>query len=808
MKLGGDIDAGALCRSATLMEREEHMVSHCTPVIVGVGQFVERLNSPDYRGRSPVDLAAAAALAAITDTTVDQAIVRDMLRIVGGIRTFEDSTPAPAAFGKPDKYPLAVARRLGIDPDTAILEKAGGQSPLTLIADLAGRIATGETEAALAFGSEAISTVRHLLAEGRKLDWSEADDRQIEDHGRGTGAFMSRYILMHGLLGAAPAYSLLENARRARLGLTREDYRKQMAALFAPFTRVAAANPYSSAEISESSADELATLSERNRPITDPYPLKLISRDQVNQAAAVVLMSTGAAQRLGIPEHRRIYIHGWSLAEERDIVSRPDLGASPAAKATLDAAIAAAGRKVEEISHFDFYSCFPIAVFAAAVDGLGLSPDDPRGLTVTGGLPYFGGPGNNYSMHAFASMTERLRAAPGSFGLLGVNGGFLSKYGAAVLSTEPADWQPGEVENVKVRLDADPWPPLEQLPKGEARILTYTVTYKKGVPELGIIVGALAGGRRFLANTVDRACLDELIATDPIGRTVFVDNSAARNFFAFDRSALVAALMPPRPAFRDNYETVLLRREGSVLEITINRPDQRNSLNMTAHEELNSIFDAFEADHELWVAIVTGSGGKAFCAGADLKGIKPGVVQMPAGGWGGLTLRRHQKPVIAAVNGIAFGGGLELALACDLVVADPSAKFALTEVKRGVIAAAGGAVRLPRQIPRKIAMELLLTGREMGVEEAERRGLINRLSAPGEVMVEARRLAAEITAASPTSVRNTMALVQEADEFASGDTAAIRSGGSRAIDNVINSDDMIEGLRSFIEKRPPRWMNH
>jgi len=774
------------------------------PVIVGVGQIVDRADVADYQALSPADLAAAAARMALADCGNPKG-ARAAIDIVGGIRTFEDSTSLPAAFGKPDKYPLAVAARLSLQPATAVLEKAGGQSPIALLADIADRIAARTAHAALLFGSEAISTVRRLKAAGEARDWAENCDGDMEDHGFGLDGLIRRYNSTHGIVGAPPAYGILENARRARLGMSREAYRRAMAALFAPFTEVAASNPNSSSAISAMSADEIATVDERNRMIADPYPLRLVSRDQVNQAAALLVMSVAQAQELGIPQSKWVFIHGSALASERDIIERPDMGASPAAAAVLESTLDSAGVSPDDIAFFDFYSCFPIPVFATAIDVLGLAPDDPRKLTVTGGLPYFGGPGNNYSTHAIATMVEKLREAPGELGLVGANGGFLSKYGAAVLSTTPARWRPCEHERLQRRLDAAPKPRVAHIANGAGRVLSYTITYAKGIPSLVVIVGELDDGRRFLANNADPATLAEAIENDPLGKRVVVTRRAEGNRFAFDRATLEQVFPVSAPTFRDRYETLLVERRGRVLEITINRPDQRNSISAQAHVDLDEVFNAYEADPDLWVAILTGAGDKAFCAGADLKG---GVgAAIPLTGFAGLTSRRRSKPLIAAVNGVAFGGGLEISLACDMIVADPAARFGLTEVKVGMIAAGGGAARLPRQIPRKIAIEMLLTGRYMTAEEAERRGLVNRLSEPGEAMAEARRLADEITAGSPTSVRLTMQLLRESDAIADETEGAATAMHSPALDSLLTSQDMKEGIAAFAQKRRPNWKN-
>lgn len=512
-------------------------VPDTTPVIVGVGQYVERIDAPDYVGLSFAELSARAAAAALIDCGA-MAEVATQIKAVGAVRTFEESGAMQVPFGRAEYMPLAVARRLGITPAVAILEKVGGQSPLALMADLGNRIARGEVPAALMFGSEAISTVRHLTSKGESRDWAESDNPaaigcEWIDKGMGFEGTLSALSIAHGIRAPVTAYALCENARRARLGLSRGDYAMEMGRLFAPFTQIAADNPYSSAPVTPMSAGEIATPSERNRMIADPYPLKLVSRDQVNQAAAVVLMSVHAARAAGVPEDKWVYLHGAALANEREILDRPDIGGYLAANAAIASAFATAGKQAADMQAFDFYSCFPVPVFNAAIDGLGLAPDDPRGLTVTGGLPYFGGAGNNYSMHAFATIAERLRAAPGSFGMVGLNGGFQSKYGAAVLSTTPRDWPGCEGAGIQATLDATPKAALAEVAEGRGRIGTYTVTYAKGVPEQVIVIGELQTGGRFIATSREADVLAAALSDDPLGRTVHVVAGEKRNQFTF-----------------------------------------------------------------------------------------------------------------------------------------------------------------------------------------------------------------------------------------------------------------------------------
>lgn len=786
------------------------MVSETTPVIVGVGQFTERLNVADYRALSAVDIAAQACQRAIADAQAQRPL-EPLIDALATTRTFEDSMPAKAhPFGKSKNFPRSIAARLGITPRVAVWDRAGGDSPQRLVSELCGRIASGELRVALLAGSENISTARALVAAGKTADWSESVDGAVDDRGMGLKGMMTQYTMAHRVRGAPASYGLLENARRARLKMGREAYSDAMGRLFAPFTRVAAENPYAAFDASALSAAELTEAGERNRMIADPYPQRLVARDQVNQGAAVVLMSVAQARELGISEDRWVYLQGWCDLRERDVLERADLGRAPSADMACREALRMAELRTDDLALFDFYSCFPIAVSNVACDGLGLPAEDARGWTVTGGLPYFGGPGNNYAMHAIASMVERLRERPGAFGLVGANGGHMSKYSAGVYSTRPREWVKADYSALQAEIDAWPAPELSREPQGRGTIETYTIVYEKGQPAYAIVVGRLEqGGARFLANTLDddAETLRDMLANDPLGRSIHVASTPRGNRFAFDARLLDALQAKQPPALRDDYANCLVRREGHLLEVTINRPDARNSLTPMANDELSEIFDAFEADPNLWVAILTGAGSEAFCTGADLKYNASGKpIWIPRSGFAGLTSRRRTKPVIAAVNGFAMGGGTETCLACDVVVAEEQAQFALSEVKVGVIAGAGGIARLPRQIPRKLAVELILTGRKFSAHDAQRYGMINRVVPRGGALAGAREIAAEILQASPTAVRLSMRMMNDAESWPDV-IDAVRNRAPEIVDELFTSEDFFEGSSAFAQKRPPVWKN-
>ena len=784
-----------------------------TPVLVGVGQAAERVDDADYRGLSPIDLAVAAARAAVADTGADAHTIIAAIDTIACTRQFENSTPgAPAPLGKSTKYPVSVGNRLGATPKRAVLEIAGGQAPQHLVTEFSREILAGGADVVLLAGAEAMSTIRHFAKSDKKPDFSDDPPDptgSYEDRGFGLFGLVTMEQAAHGLTTAPAQYALLENARRAARGEGRDKYAAGMGALFAPFTKVAAANPLSAAP-EEHSAEELVTVTERNRMIADPYPRFLVARDQVNQGAAVLLMAVEVARRIGIDASKWVFLHGQADLRERSLLERKNLGEGPAAVTAVRHTLEVAGMGLDNIDFFDFYSCFPIAV-SNITENLGLSPGDPRGLTLTGGLPFFGGAGNNYSMHAIAEAVGRVRARPGSYALVSANGGVVSKTSVGIYSTTPTELRADNGDELQREINALDSPIHVAHPDGWATIETYTVVHGRGGQAMGIVVGRLDdGGGRFLSQAASGD--DELMAVlqhaeQPVGHRVYVTPFGYGN--RVTRSdELAAALFPKRaPLLRNDYQFVKVRREGHLLEVTINRPDVRNCLHPPAHEELDGVFDAFFADRDLWVAIITGEGTKAFCAGNDLVYSASGnPMYVPFSGFGGLTGRRNMyKPVIAAVNGFAMGGGFEIALACHLVVADESAKFALSEVKVGLIAGAGGAIRLPRSIPPKVANELILTGRRIGAEEARGLGVVNRVAPEDQALAAARELAAEILEASPTSVRLSLKLMEQAQGIPDA-VDAVRTPND-VVDELMTSADAIEGMTAFALKRQPEWKN-
>ena len=256
-----------------------------------------------------------------------------------------------------------------------------------------------------------------------------------------------------------------------------------------------------------------------------------------------------------------------------------------------------------------------------------------------------------------------------------------------------------------------------------------------------------------------------------------------------------------------SYEFIKVDREGPVTIFTLNRPDVMNAVHSPMHFEMDDAFNAFAADPDQWVGIITGAGDRAFSAGNDLKyQATGGQMRSPPSGFAGLASRFDlAKPLIAAVNGVAMGGGFEIALACDLIIAAEGALFALPEPRVGLAALAGGMHRLPRQIGLKRAMGMILTGRRVSAQEGQALGFVNAVAPPDSAISVARQWATEILACSPMSIRASKEAVQRGLAEPSLEAAIKAQTSYPAIRALLGSEDLIEGSRAFVEKRAPNW---
>jgi acetyl-CoA C-acetyltransferase len=487
------------------------------PVLVGAAQLTQRDVPLDVALSAP-DLLERVSRAAFEDAGAGARALAG-LDLVGMVAMIGWRNLNP---------PQLLADRLGASSARALLTAVGGEMPLRFVDHVAREIAAGRVRSALVCGTHNLRTLRRASVAGARVAWDESSRGTPELYGENK-AGTNEQELAYGLDRPSSVYPIFENALRARRGLDLAAHQTRMGELMSRFTRVASENPHAWFPVARGAA-ELAQPSASNRMVAFPYTKYLNAVIETDQAAALWLTSAANALALGVPKDRLVHVWGGASAVERAWYAseRPDFAACPALGATVRAALARAGTDLDAIDLFDFYSCFPVAV-EMACEMLGLDESDPRGLTVTGGLPYAGGPGNNYTLHALVSMVERLRAAPGSLGLVTGNGWYLTKHSALVCSTTAPE-KPGE--------DAAPEAGPERVApvavaEGAGVLETYTVLYdREGAPERGIAIGRLEGGERFLANTaLDRDALGAFAAREQVGRRGRVRHVDGRNLF-------------------------------------------------------------------------------------------------------------------------------------------------------------------------------------------------------------------------------------------------------------------------------------
>lgn len=493
-----------------------------TPVLVGIAQRVDRDSAPG-EGLSPQDAMAAVAKAAIADSKG-----RDVAAAIDAIvvtRLFQDSG-FPAPFGHQNNLPWSVGKRIGASARRHLYGPVGGNTPQMLVNVFAEHIQNGDHDVVLLAGCEPIRSQAHAAKAGLKLDWAETAPEDAEAWPEKT-TYASRHERAHGIGLPVNIYPLFENALCAHYGRDPIAHRQAIGELMARFSAVAANNPYAQLPVARTAA-EIITPTAENRYIGYPYTKYLNANMFVDQAAALLLMSSGAADRLQVPQDRRVYLHGSADVHEKILISeRVNYWSSPAIKVGAAHALKQAGVSVAELNHIDLYSCFSSAVEIAA-DAIGLAQDDPRGLTLTGGLPYFGGPGNNYSMHGIAEVAAHCRANPGKPGLVFANGGYITKHSLGVWSTTPRAFSRTDPASYQAEVDSMPSPKFTETPQGRGRIETFNVVHDKGKPAFAIIVGRQeADDSRFLAVLTDNPAA--LIDVPMVGHAIDVQQGDKQN---------------------------------------------------------------------------------------------------------------------------------------------------------------------------------------------------------------------------------------------------------------------------------------
>ncbi len=496
------------------------------PILIGVAQFSDR------------------------DATLDSSLnpVEMLKRIAGeaaesagcgpGLLSSVDTIALASVMGwKAKNPPQLLADAIGAKSRNTISSHVGGETALALTNRVAEKIIAGESELGFVGGCNNIRSLLLARKTGADLDWPMGDNVLPEIFGTDSPGNSEAENAV-GLSMPIQVYPIFENALRASRGQTLDEHRDSMGNLFHPFTTVAAANPHAWFP-TERSARELSEVSAHNRMICFPYPKYLNAVMTTDQAAGALIASQAMARKLGVPEENWIYWRAgahevedpWFLSE------RPSYFESPAMRSCHESALANSGLDLDEIELLDFYSCFPSAV-SMACEMLGLSQDDPRGFTRTGGLPYAGGPGNSYGFHSLATAVQDLREKTGEHALLTGNGWYLTKHSATILSrhsgplpsppnTKPIDssaqskWSTGPVQ-------------IEPEANGVGIVESYTIVHgRDGAPERGIVIGRLEeSNRRFLANTpADPRLLADLEKTELIGTQGHVQFESGVNLY-------------------------------------------------------------------------------------------------------------------------------------------------------------------------------------------------------------------------------------------------------------------------------------
>lgn len=485
-----------------------------TPILIGAGQATWREADST---RTPVDALQAAASAAIND--VGSAHLAAAIDALCTIRFIADTTPGVGALF-PRNPGRALAERLGLADPALFQGTIGGNTPQYLVNHFASELARGAYGAVLLCGAELLATLFSVLRSGEDISaWAQTGQAEPPTIGREREGHTA-LELAHGLYEPINTYPLFENSLRHHSGASREQHTAQIAELCSRMSAVAAQNPYAWRPQFQT-AQDIATVAQNNRYIGYPYTRAMNPILEVDMAAAVIMTTVGRARELDIDSDRWIYLRGGADVNDIWYVSeRPELHRSPAIHLAWQSVSSQAGIALDDIALFDIYSCFPSAV-QIACNEIGLSPLDARGVTVTGGLPCFGGPGNNYSLHAIAEMYARLRGAGHGHGLVTANGLYLTKHSLGLYSTEAptTPWRDTDNSALQQRIDAAPRLFVAADPTGEVTIDTWTVGFGREGPKRGIVLGRNDDGQRVVANTVsDTATLQRWIAENPIGR--------------------------------------------------------------------------------------------------------------------------------------------------------------------------------------------------------------------------------------------------------------------------------------------------
>ncbi len=483
------------------------------PCIIGVAQCT--VHPPDGPAPEPLALWEQVCREAAVDTGTSPSRVLDA---VGSLQVlYCQSWPYDDPAGR-------LAEGLGITPRQRVYSGIGGTTPNVLVARAARAIMAGELDVGIVVGAEALATVRQVTKAGEVPAW------RFRDPSPPPFPFEAPFHpveLAHQLSPAWLTFALFDVARRAHLATPPDRYRRELGEVLAPMTEVAESNPYAWFP-RRRSVEELIDPTPANRMVGYPYTKTMVAIMDVDMAAAVIVASQSAADALGVARDKRVYVRGWCYATDPVYVAehRP-LHASPAMVAASREALFCAAAGIDDIAHLDLYSCFASSI-GFARDALGIGAGDGRPVTVTGGLPFAGGPGSCYTAHATAAMADVLRADPESLGLVSGVGMHMTKHAFGVYSSAPPDGLPGlpDEAGVQARLDAGPAAVIHPTHTGLATVATYSVVHDRsgearwGVAVCDIDEGPGGSGARTYARIEGTSALAAMEDHEWVGRRV------------------------------------------------------------------------------------------------------------------------------------------------------------------------------------------------------------------------------------------------------------------------------------------------
>ncbi len=480
------------------------------PVIAGAGQCTNREEEP-AASPDPFELMETAARSATGSA-----------RLSGGPAALTHCWMVHSLSLRHGDPAKELARRLGAEGAEARCSGMGGSIPQWLVDRAADEVARGSRPRILIAGAEALATRRRAKKAGVRLEWPSSEGWPDTWPAIDADFGVNRVERAHGLEQATTMYALIESALAHAVGHDPETHRQAMGRLMARFNAVAAHNPNSWFP-TRRDARELATVTTENRMICWPYPKFMNAVMDVDMAAAVVVTDAATAREWGLAPEEVAYVAGWADAKEVWYLSeRPAVQRSPALAACTASALGRAGLQAEEVDGFDLYACFPSSIEVAR-DTLGIAEGDPRPLTLTGGLPYHGGPGSNYVTHALVNTLDWLRAGTGGSVLVHGNGFFLSTHSVGVYRNHPPQSEaPIPDTTLQSRLDeAAKSLPVDERTEGQATVVASTVPHdREGEPLAGIVL-VEAEGRRTVALATPELT-GALMSVDPVGTTVAV----------------------------------------------------------------------------------------------------------------------------------------------------------------------------------------------------------------------------------------------------------------------------------------------